>query len=151
MSRKDIPNMSDLQESMILQFVAMGVPQSLAAEAVDYCPQAISMKKVRDAAFKTRLDSARAKGAIARIVKVLRSDKWQAHAWYLERTHPELFARVEARVIEAAGKNAGATSDANLWRAAVASMPSLVGEDDGTFESPDPSGPEPAGPEGESA
>jgi len=95
--------MDGVQESMILQFLSFGVPQSLAAEAAGLTSQALSNRKRRAEEsdepdpFVERMRQAWAKGIIARIVKILRGDDWRAHAWYLERVLPEFFANAELR------------------------------------------------------
>lgn len=96
-SRKGKPNMTPEQEQTLLQLVAIGLPQSNAAEVVDLHPSTVTKRKGRDPLFLVAIGKARAKGMLARLSNIMKAKDWRAHAWYLERQFPEEFARPEIR------------------------------------------------------
>src|SRR5262245_8031976 len=51
----------------------------------------------KDAAFLAETQRARAQGRVRIVDSILDDRDWRGKAWYLERTAPDEFARVEAR------------------------------------------------------
>jgi hypothetical protein len=98
-SRAGTKNLTPEQRAQLLQMVTMGQRPSEAAQRIGVSPQAISMRKKRDAAFAADVQSAEAGlelGLLAQVRLGAQKD-WRAAAWLLERRFPDRWARPEVR------------------------------------------------------
>jgi hypothetical protein len=91
--------MTPQQQAMVLQLMAMAVPQSQAARVAGLTPGAISMKKGREPAFAEMVETSEAKAQLALLAIIWTAAKTDPkHAqWILERRWPAEWARAEIR------------------------------------------------------
>ena len=107
----------------ILDELERGAPMRLAAAAAGLDVAEVRDMLRADVLFAARVRKAVAKGARASLDKVLESDDWRAHAWFLERTHPEDFGQRQTVSVEAVSPDEARKELARLIRPAWLSTP----------------------------
>lgn len=117
--RRGKPNMSPEQERVFLQQVTMGAYPSQAALKVGLSPQAISMRKGRDADFAMALQQAEASAEFAAFCEVRTSKDKRLILELMARRWPERWARPEIRA-ELAMVNVDSEEVAKAFRAGMA-------------------------------
>ena len=120
------------QERTLLHLVSLGAYPSQAALKVGVTPQAISMRKKRDADFALRLQMAEATAEFSMLAEVRMSKDPRIILELMARRFRERWARAEAaprvRVEASASAAAAATTAASdpQWRAAIATIPGFA-------------------------
>ncbi len=78
----------------------------IACDYIGVTPEGVRSAANRDPDFKIALKQAKAMRKIHSLTMINKSQKWQAHAWFLERTDPENFGR--SQTLRHTGHDGGA-------------------------------------------
>jgi hypothetical protein len=87
---------------LISRLVANGMNYNLAAQAAGIHRDTLDEWKNTRPDFSATLEKAQAQGIASRLERIGRAAQrgcWQADAWWLERVHPELFAKKERSTV----------------------------------------------------
>lgn len=90
----------------IVNLLGAGNHDDVAAMAAGATPAALQLWLNRDPGFRARADEARAKGEATHVTRIARAAQtdWKASAWFLERAHPERWARPQPRILDEPGE-----------------------------------------------
>jgi hypothetical protein len=87
-------------EKIILGAIADGAPFTLACSYAGITMETFIDWRRADPALKAEVERVVAECALRRLKKIEKhgEENWSAHAWLLERRHPELFSRPEIQL-----------------------------------------------------